>query len=121
MKQSVGLQQDIKPSTAPTGPRRRLSLNARLHVGLTLLAIFVIGSLVLPLFTSVDPAAQGTYLKNLRITSKHLLGTNALGQDIFWYLVFAIRNSLLLGVTVSLGITAISTFMGLSAGYIGGW
>jgi len=76
---------------------------------------------VLPFFTSVDPAAQGTYLKNLRLTSKHLLGTNALGQDIFWYLVFSIRNSLLLGVSVSIGITVISTFIGLSAGYIGGW
>lgn len=93
----------------------------RLNIGLALLAIFVIGSLILPFFTKVDPAAQGTYLKNLKITSKHLLGTNALGQDIFWYLVFSIRNSLLLGVTVSLGITAISTFMGLSAGFIGGW
>jgi len=73
------------------------------------------------LFDSVDPAEQGTYLKNLPLSAKHLLGTNALGQDIFWFLVTAIRNSLLLGVGVSLGITAISTFLGLSAGYIGGW
>ena len=79
-----------------------------------------LGSLILPFFTSVDPAAQGTYLKNLPLSLAHLLGTNALGQDIFWYLVFSIRNSLMLGVSVSLGITAISTFMGLSAGFIGG-
>ena len=72
--------------------------------------IFALGSFILPLFTDVDPAAQGTYLKNLPLSGKHLLGTNALGQDIFWFLVFAIRNSLLLGVGVSLGITAISTF-----------
>src|SRR5689334_4756337 len=116
MEQNVSLRHEIKPSDRPQVRRRRWSLNARLNIGLTLLAIFVIGSLVLPFFTSVDPAAQGTYLKNLKITSKHILGTNALGQDIFWYLVFAIRNSLLLGVAVSLGITAISTFMGLSAG-----
>src|SRR5262245_40615278 len=121
MEQDVGLRQTIRSSAASPARRRRLALNRRLHVGLTLLAIFAVGSFVLPLFTSTDPAAQGTYLKNLRITGKHLLGTNALGQDIFWYLVFSIRNSLLLGVTVSLGITAISTFMGLSAGYIGGW
>jgi len=102
-------------------PRLRLKLNVRLSIGLTLLAIFIIGSLVLPFFSTVDPAAQGTYLKNLKFSSKHLLGTNALGQDIFWYLVFSIRNSLLLGTGVSLGITLISTLMGLSAGYIGGW
>src|SRR5207248_10783374 len=73
------------------------------------------------IFSDVDPAAQGTYLKNLPLSAKHLLGTNALGQDIFWFLVFAIRNSLLIGVGASLGITAISTFLGLSAGFIGGW
>ena len=102
--------------------RRRLpKLNARLTIGLTIVTILAAGSLILPFFTSVDPAAQGTYLKNLPPSPAHPLGTNALGQDIFWYLVFAVRNSLLLGVTVSIGITAISTFLGLSAGFIGGW
>jgi peptide/nickel transport system permease protein len=92
-------------------------LNARLTIGLTIVTVLAASSLILPFFTSVDPAAQGTYLKNLPPSPKHLLGTNALGQDIFWYLVFAVRNSLLLGVTVSIGITAISTFLGLSAGF----
>jgi peptide/nickel transport system permease protein len=50
-----------------------------------------------------------------------LLGTNSLGQDTFWYLIFAIRNSLLLGMAVSLCTTIISILVGLSAGYIGGW
>ena len=95
-------------------------LNARLYIGLTIVTILAAGSLILPFFTSVDPAAQGTYLKNLSPSLAHPLGTNALGQDIFWYLVFAVRNSLLLGVTVSIGITIIATFLGLSAGFIGG-
>ncbi|GIK74849.1 MAG: peptide ABC transporter [Chloroflexota bacterium] len=105
----------------PTKPRKLRKFNLRLAIGLTIVTILAAGSLILPFFTSVDPAAQGTYLKNLPPSAKHLLGTNALGQDIFWYLVFAVRNSLLLGVTVSIGITAISTFLGLSAGFIGGW
>ena len=105
-----------------TRPRRILpKLNGRLYIGLSIVVVMALGSLILPLFSDVDPAAQGTYLKNLPLSAKHLLGTNALGQDIFWFLVFAIRNSLLLGVGVSLGITVISTVLGLSAGYIGGW
>ena len=104
-----------------TKPRKVRKLNPRLTIGLTIVTILAASSLILPFFTSVDPAAQGTYLKNLPPSGAHLLGTNALGQDIFWYLVFAVRNSLLLGVTVSIGITAISTFLGLSAGFIGGW
>ena len=101
-------------------PRRLPKLNTRLYVGLTIVAVLAVGSLILPFFTSVDPAAQGTYLKNLPPSLAHPLGTNALGQDIFWYLVFSVRNSLLLGVSVSIGITAIATFLGLSAGFIGG-
>ena len=124
MKQSVGLSRDLKGKPAATvRTRRRLlpKLNGRLYIGLSLIAILGLASFILPLFTKIDPAAQGTYLKNLPLSAKHPLGTTALGQDIFWYLVFSIRNSLLLGVGVSIGITAISTFMGLSAGYIGGW
>jgi peptide/nickel transport system permease protein len=124
VKQSVGLSRDLKgkPAAAVRTRRRLLpKLNGRLYIGLSLIAILGLASFILPLFTVVDPAAQGTYLKNLPVSAKHPLGTNALGQDIFWYLVFSIRNSLMLGVGVSIGITAISTFMGLSAGYIGGW
>jgi peptide/nickel transport system permease protein len=95
--------------------------NLRLKFGLVILAIFTIGSLLLPFFNTVDPSQQGKYLKNLPMSSAHLLGTNSLGQDIFWFLVFAIRNSLLLGIAVSLCSTMISALVGLSAGYIGGW
>jgi peptide/nickel transport system permease protein len=109
-------------STGASPARRGLpKLNLRLKLGIAILAVFVIGSFVLPFFTTVDPSRQGSYLKNLPISAKHPLGTNSQGQDIFWFLVFAVRNSLALGVAVSLCITAISTLVGLSAGYIGGW
>jgi peptide/nickel transport system permease protein len=98
-----------------------MKLNRRLKIGITILTIFLLGSLILPFFTNVDPAQQGKYLKNLPMSSAHLLGTNSLGQDTFWYLIFAIRNSLLLGMAVSLCTTIISILVGLSAGYIGGW
>lgn len=109
------------PTIALPAARARLTRNWRLKLGSVILAVFALGSFGLPLLHPVDPALQGTYLKNLSSSGMHLLGTNALGQDIFWFLVFAVRNSLLLGVLVSLGITCISTFAGLSAGYIGGW
>jgi len=95
--------------------------NLRLKLGIIILMLFTLGSLMLPFFTDVDPSEQGTYAKNLPISREHLLGTTTQGQDIFWYLVFSIRNSLLLGVVVALCITVISTLVGLSAGYAGGW
>ncbi|MFN8487172.1 MAG: ABC transporter permease [Caldilineaceae bacterium] len=101
--------------------RERLKLNLRLKLGITILAIFAIASFTLPFFTTVDPSQQGTYFKNMPISAQHPLGTNSQGQDIFWFLVFAVRNSLALGIAVSLCVTVISTLIGLSAGYVGGW
>jgi len=98
-----------------------LKLNFRLTVGVIILSIFVLGGIILPFFTQEDPTSQGTYMRYLPMSGAHLLGTNALGQDIFWYLVFSIRNSLLLGVSVSLCTTVISTLVGLTAGYNGRW
>jgi peptide/nickel transport system permease protein len=118
---------NLKPASTGTAPvtavkeRSASRLNFRLRLGIILLGIFVIGSFTLPFFCPKDPSEQATYLKNLPITDKHWLGTNSLGQDTFWFLIFAIRNSLQLGIVVSIGITVISTLVGLSAGFIGGW
>ena len=95
-------------------------VNARLLTGLAILAVLGLGSVILPLFAPVDPALQGTYARHLPPSWDHLLGTNALGQDIFWFCVFAVRNSLTLGVLVGIGVVIIATVVGLSAGYIGG-
>lgn len=98
-----------------------MKTNTRLTLGITILTIFILGSLILPFFTNVNPTAQGTYWKSLPVSTKHPLGTNSLGQDILWIIIFAVRNSLLLGVTVSIIVNIISAIVGLTAGYSGGW
>jgi peptide/nickel transport system permease protein len=97
-----------------------MRMNTRLKIGLIILTIFVLGSLILPLFNDVDPSRQGSYPKNLPPSLEHPLGTNSLGQDIFDFLVVAIRNSLLLGVSVSCVTTLLAGMSGLVAGYVGG-
>lgn len=108
------------PKKASTVRKLLMMVNGRLAIGLIILAVMGIGSVVLPLFASVDPTLQSSYPRNRPPSFEHFLGTNALGQDIFWFLIFAIRNSLGLGVVVGIGVTIISTVVGLSAGYIGG-
>ena len=98
-----------------------MKMNLRLKIGLVILAIFVLGSLILPFFMEVDPSRQGSYPKNLPPSLEHPLGTNSLGQSIFWFLVIAVRNSLLLGVSVSCVTTLTAGITGLLAGYVGGW
>jgi len=98
-----------------------MKMNIRLKIGLVILAIFTLGSLILPFFMKVDPSRQGSYPKNLPPSLEHPLGTNSLGQSIFWFLVIAIRNSLMLGVSVSCVTTLMAGITGLVAGYAGGW
>lgn len=95
-------------------------VNPRLAIGLIILAVMGLGSFILPLFAPADPSLQATYMRNLPMSGVHWLGTNALGQDIFWFLVFSVRNSLMLGIMVAIGVTIVATVIGLSAGYIGG-
>jgi peptide/nickel transport system permease protein len=98
-----------------------MKINIRLIIGLTILTIMVLGSLILPLFTDVNPSEQGTYRKNQPSSSENFLGTNTLGQDIFWFNIYALRNSLMLGVSVAAVVAVISTAVGLTSGYLGGW
>lgn len=51
----------------------------------------------------------------------HWLGTTSRGQDVFWQVTVAIRNTLAFGLTVALLSRVLSLFIGLLAGYKGGW
>jgi peptide/nickel transport system permease protein len=48
------------------------------------------------------------------------LGTNSRGQDVFWQLTVAMRNSLLFGISVAFLSRIISLVVGLVSGYSGG-
>jgi peptide/nickel transport system permease protein len=51
----------------------------------------------------------------------HIFGTTSRGQDVFWQLTFALRNTLLFGVAVALISRFLSLLVGLVAGYRGGF
>ncbi|MFI5015802.1 MAG: ABC transporter permease [Hyphomicrobiales bacterium] len=48
-------------------------------------------------------------------------GTSSRGQDVFWQVTVAIRNTLFFGLTVALLSRIISIVIGLVSGYKGGW
>ena len=48
-------------------------------------------------------------------------GTTSRGQDVFWQVSFAIRNTLLFGCTVALVSRLLALVIGLVSGYKGGW
>jgi peptide/nickel transport system permease protein len=51
----------------------------------------------------------------------HWFGTTSRGQDMFWQLTFAIRNTLAFGILVAVLSRLLSLAIGLVAGYRGGW
>lgn len=50
----------------------------------------------------------------------HVLGTTSRGQDVFWLLTVAIRNTLLFGFIVALISRLLALAIGLVSGYVGG-
>ena len=69
MEQDVGLRQNVRSNAASPARRRRLALNGRLHVGLTLLAIFMIGSFIAGLLAKfARTAMQRTHLNATLVT-----------------------------------------------------
>lgn len=93
----------------------------RLYLGLFLVAVFVVMGVILPWFAPSDPLVWYTAPRNQNPSAEYLLGTTSLGQDVFWLLTHALRNSLLLGLIVAGLSTVIGVFLGLAAGYAGGW
>ena len=94
--------------------------NGRLKVGLFMTAFFVILGFVVFYLPHINPFTFNTYPKKLLPSWDHLLGTTSMGQDIFWLLIEAIHNSLLIGLIVATIGTVVGVLVGLVAGFSGG-
>jgi peptide/nickel transport system permease protein len=76
---------------------------------------------ILSFFSPYDPNEIFVVPMDVPPSPGHFFGTNSRGQDIFWWMTFAIRNSLLMGVITAIISRVIAIIVGLSAGYEGGW
>jgi peptide/nickel transport system permease protein len=89
------------------------------------LAIILLGGVVVMILLSYDspydPGKSFVVPWDLPPSREHLFGTTSRGQDLFWWLTFAVRNSLFLGVVTAIISRVISVLVGLTAGYRGGW
>ena len=86
--------------------------------------VFLLAIVVLSLLSFVSPYDPGqTYMvpPDIPPSAEYFFGTSSRGQDIFWWMAFAVRNSLLLGILTAVISRIIAIFVGLTAGYRGGW
>ena len=100
--------------------RDLLRHNREFAVGVGLLGVVALIAL-LSLVSPYSPLDSYVVPPDMPPGWPHVLGTTSRGQDVFWMLSFAIRNSLLFGLMVALFSRLLSLLIGLVAGYAGGW
>src|SRR5688572_1211626 len=83
--------------------------------------IYVAPPDVEPFITEVLFGTEERRAAALESPTWYWFGTNSRGQDLFWNLSFAFRNTLSFGITVAVLSRLISITIGLAAGYLGGW
>ena len=100
--------------------RDLLRLNRGFAVGVGLLG-FVLAFATLSFFSPYSPLDSFVVPPDMPPGWPHVLGTTSRGQDVFWLLSFAIRNTLAFGFLVAVISRVLSLVIGLVAGYAGGW
>jgi peptide/nickel transport system permease protein len=71
-------------------------------------------------FSPYDELATYVVIPDMPPSAEYLLGTTSRGQEVFWQLAAAMRNTLLFGVVVALVSRVIAIAVGLISGYLGG-
>jgi peptide/nickel transport system permease protein len=97
-----------------------LKYNSEFRVG-ALLASIVLAMAMLSFVSPYAPDVIYVVAPDLPPNASNWLGTTSRGQDVFWQLTFAIRNTLAFGLLVALLSRLLALLVGLVAGYCGGW
>lgn len=114
-------EEGVPASTVQTRRVRR-RYNWTLLTGGTLLGLIVAAAVFAPLITSFDPVQQDLANPLLKPgTDGHLLGTDQLGRDVFSRLLYGGRVDLQVGALAVIFPFTIGAFLGLVAGWSGGW
>jgi peptide/nickel transport system permease protein len=93
--------------------------NREFAIGAVLMLV-IVGIAALSAFSPHPPALIYVVPPDMPPSWAHPFGTNSRGQDVFWQLTAALRNSLLFGFAVALLSRLLSLVIGLVAGYRGG-
>ena len=71
-------------------------------------------------FTDADGKVVRDY-KPLQHKGKHILGTDRIGNDVFYLCIKGIRTGMVIGALTTLLVIPFAIFFGVIAGYFGGW
>jgi len=118
--QAAAVQNRRLPSSEALGRiGRAVRSNRKATAGTVLLVIFILVALF-PGVIAHDSPTLDAFKPHLGLSSAHLLGTTAYGQDMWAQLVWGTRNVMTIAFIVGLATTAIAVLVGIAAAYLGG-
>lgn len=104
----------------PGRPKRNWIRSRKVIVGAAILGVFAVLAVIGPWIAPYDPSATGPDLLTPP-SSQHLLGTTALGEDVFSQVLVGTRLSLEVGFLAALISETVAILVGITSGYLGGF
>jgi peptide/nickel transport system permease protein len=107
---------------------RPLASDPRAVAGMAILGTFLVWAVAAPLLAPADPIAQGNVLGTRFVPplardaggSLHVLGTDALGRDLYSRLLYGARISLSVGILSVIVSVTLGTAIGMVSALVGG-
>ena len=93
--------------------------NKKLVLGLSIELVFILAAIFGPALAPYS-AAKFVAPANLHPSLKHLLGTTYFGEDVFSQMLYALRDSYLVGFLGALCAAVVGLTIGFTAGWLGG-
>lgn len=111
--------------TAPISRRRlvfrRFLRNRLALVGVVMLLVLVVGAVALPSFIPYGYEDIDPFALNSPPSTRHVFGTNQIGQDVLAQTLRGLQKSLIIGFLVAIISTVVAGVVGAVAGYFGNW
>jgi peptide/nickel transport system permease protein len=121
MIRALSIRTGVAGSQEPGLALRLFGRSWTQRIGVLGFMVFVLAAIFAPLLTPYDPIKLDASMGLRPPSVAHPFGTDQLGRDVLTRVIYAARIDLqigLIGVTIPL---VIGTFVGLIAGYVGGW
>lgn len=101
--------------------RQFLRQNILARFGFAFAVLLVLAALLAPWIAPTNPAVQDLPSRLEAPSQAHWMGTDELGRDTFSRTLYGARISLLVAICVVCGCGLTGLFIGMLAGYAGGW